>query len=140
MKTLLFILSVFILFTGCKKYPADEGLLHLRTPEQRLKHFSPWELVEYTVDGADSLPYYKTHDYWKWIMHAAPLYYQKGFWKNTEFVMRKNRIVNNGFFNAHNNLHDNIWIWDIHRLDKKYFVVSSTYKGKLYTLKFESRK
>ena len=77
MKTLLYILVISTLFFGCKKYPEDEVLVHLRTPEQRLKHFSPWQVVEYTVDGADSISYNNAQFYWQAPLTETTFNYER---------------------------------------------------------------
>ena len=57
MKLIVSIFLLVVLFFGCKKYPEDEQFLHLKRPGARIGQYTLWRLTQYTVDGADSIPY-----------------------------------------------------------------------------------
>jgi len=58
---LLILLSLLVPLESCKKvkkrYRDNKHLIHLRSPLQRLKHYSPFTITGYSINGADSLSY-----------------------------------------------------------------------------------
>jgi len=58
---LLIVLCSVLLLESCKKmkkrYRENKHLIHLRSPLQRLKHYSPFKITAYYINGVDSLSY-----------------------------------------------------------------------------------
>ncbi|MBK6834873.1 MAG: hypothetical protein IPG89_11615 [Bacteroidetes bacterium] len=128
MKSLPYILLVCALFFGCKKYPEDKTLVHFRTVKNRIEHFSPWYIKEYTVDGADSLNHLNTKFWWAAPVEEIPWSINSGY----HFDDKKNKVMFNTYKFHIPNHYPNYW--DIVRLDKDKFIMRMNFNSKEYKL------
>lgn len=151
MRFTLYILAVLFVFSGCKKYPEDNTLVHLRKPEKRLKIGTDWKITEYKVNGVDSIPYINSTNIWGIKLEDLKFEYDNGvflvFSSNCDIfftLQSNNREVLLGFtpeypityplfFSGKN-------IWQIKRMDHEFFTIEIEKNAKIYRVTFEYKK
>jgi len=121
-----------IIFFGCKKYPEDEGLIHFRSAPKRMEHFGPWYIKEYTVDGADSIPFVNAKYYWLNPITEVPHIYKGG---QVTFSEDKKNVFLSTTFTTHTR--ESSWV--IIELDKKNFKLVKEFNSKKYFIWFQNR-
>jgi hypothetical protein len=151
MKKLLVLMGLtLILFSGCKKYPEDEAFIHLKRPEKRLKKYPEWEITEYSVNGADSIPYINSKVYVDFALNKITFKLGSGGFSfnriqanhvAVNFEEKKKKLsiayapLTTGY--TYPLFLDGRNVWEIKRLDDGIFVIETSKNGKMYRIRFD---
>lgn len=146
MKLLSLIFIFCLLVAGCKKYPEDEAFIHFKKPEKRMKYKSTWQITEYTINGADSMPHVDLSiqnsklaemEFVKEGDHFDT-YWESGI--TLKFPSDKSKVTMKfaeGYPIRYPLLADGENDWDIIRFDKTAFIVQLNKGGKIYRIAFK---
>jgi hypothetical protein len=154
MKLIVSIFLLVVLFFGCKKYPEDEQFLHLKRPGARIGQYTLWRLTQYTVDGADSIPYINSKVWSGFPLDKVEFDFKhfdigyiefNGINPSSEISMKfadKKKRMTIAFFPGTIGYSYPLFLsgwnsWDIRKLEKGVFIIEINKNSKVYRIKFE---
>jgi len=140
---------IIIIASSCEKYEEDKTFIHFKKPENRIKRKTKWRIVEYMINGADSIPNVnatKVYDqklevieFHKSYKHLTSLDVYMGKVIRFELTYDKERLkifYEPAYPLTYPIFADGLNEWEIKRLDKSVMAIELNKNANMYRIVF----